>query len=69
MGWTYNGSHRLCATCAYWTGAREITSGSTSVTNCEGTGKCAIPNGPLRNFERLGNTCACQDWKKWPVLR
>lgn len=69
MAQIFGSNHKLCATCAYWTGARESISFGGQVTNCEGYGKCAIPNGPLKNSQRLGNTCACFDWKKWPVLK
>lgn len=64
----FGSNQKMCATCAYWTGARECVSQGRQVANCDGYGKCAIPNGPMKNMQRLGSMCACDCWQKWPIL-
>ncbi len=65
----FGSSNKLCATCVYWMGQRQSDFTGNSVSNCDGPGKCAVPNGPYKNATRTGNTCACSEWQKWPVLK
>lgn len=65
----YSGNQQLCATCEYWAGQREIDMFSSWVKNCGGTGRCAHPNGLMKTMQRLPNTCACLDYKKWSLLK
>ena len=69
MSQFFGSNQKMCATCAFWTGQRECDSYGMNVKNCTGYGKCAVPNGPFKNSDRLGNTCACFNWEKWPVLK
>ena len=63
------GSQKLCATCVYWIGRRDVDLYGSKVTNCDQEGRCAIPSGPHRNTQRQANFCACSRYEKWPVLR
>lgn len=65
----YAGTNKLCATCVYWVAQRDVDILGSRVTNCAAQGRCAIPQGSLRNFQRPANACACFDYAKWPVLR
>ena len=63
----YAASLKLCATCAYWLGQRDINIYGTMVLKCREEGRCAVPHGPIRITP--ANKCACFDWKKWTVLK
>ena len=65
----YPGQQRLCGTCAYLMVNRDVDYYNTWVKNCDGQGRCAIPCGTFRNAQRMSNTLACSDYKKWPVLK
>ncbi len=65
----YSGNQKLCATCVYWIAQRDVDLYGSRVTDCVGTGRCAIPQGPHRNSQRAANMCACWNYQKWPVLK
>ena len=70
MAQQYSGSWKQCATCVFWTGVRESDYFGQRVTvdSSMVLGRCAIPKGGWRNYQRqAGQTCS--DWQKWPVLK
>lgn len=65
----YFGSYKLCATCTYWAGQRNVDRFGNCVTNCAGEGRCANPQAPHWNGQRMANSCACFSYEKWSVLK
>ena len=63
----YSGNQKLCATCAYWTGTRNLNFSATWVTNCASEGRCAVNRRVIKTT--IANLCACSNWKKWEVLK
>lgn len=61
---------KRCATCAFWTGSRQCDFFGQIVTieNAMTKGKCAIPYGGWKGYEKQANA-SCTSWQKWPVLR
>lgn len=63
----YSGNSKLCATCAYWAGQRDVNQFCSWVTNCAGNGRCTVNRCVIKTT--MANQCACSSWKKWPVLK
>lgn len=70
MATTYPKSWKQCATCAFWSGARQSDVWGDNVTVDEATvrGKCAIPSGGFKHHD-MPACSTCSDWQKWPVLK
>ena len=70
MSMQYPNTWKHCATCAFWTGAREVDYWGQRVTvdSCSTKGKCCIPRGGWKGMERTAGGI-CSDWQKWPVLK
>ena len=66
-----NGHSKLCGTCEYWLGPRQLNFYSTSVILSESNvkGKCWCLTGPFARAERLSNFTTCPCYKKWSVLK
>ena len=62
---------KLCGTCEYWLGQRQpdYFGGSVILPEQSINGKCGCLNCPFARSERLSNTCACSNYKKWSVLK
>lgn len=58
------GSHRICATCAFWEGEREVRQ-SEVVCNNRDTGLCRGASFP---GWRMGAISTCISWKCWSKL-
>lgn len=61
-----NNGEKLCVSCEYWTGYREITYNGSAATStsmraamCEACRKEVLPNQP----------CVCASFKKWRLIR
>lgn len=67
MAREYSGNSKLCSTCGYWAGQRSCNTTCTFVTDCSDSGRCALPNGPIKTT--YANQCACSKWVKWTVLK
>ena len=64
----YSKTAKVCATCAYWGGARRVVSNGNSAEPTNSSAKCQHPAGPGRNCTCSGgNKCPC--WEMWPPLR
>ncbi len=64
----YSKTNKVCATCAYWTGSRNlVNSGNSSEPTCN-SAKCQNPNGFNRGNTRSYSS-SCSGWMKWPVLK
>ena len=70
MAQTYSNLWKNCATCAYWTGARQCGNFNQSVVvgSSSDRGQCAIPKGGWKGQQRAASS-TCNDWGKWPVLK
>lgn len=64
-------SYRKCATCAYWTGFREVDNHGLRVIldTADEKGRCAIPRGAAKGRQQPANNASCRGWNKWPVLK
>lgn len=64
-------TRKECSTCTYWGGTRKIISGNTWVeTESYSTkGKCLIPKGGWKNYDKCANSSGCKDYKKWDALK
>lgn len=58
------GSYKVCATCAFWDGAREIRDDEV-VCNNRDSGTC---RGPSFNGWRMGAVSTCTSWACWSKL-
>lgn len=64
----YSKMSKVCATCAYWTGNRNLVSSGNYASPTSTSAKCQIPNGSTRgNTKSYSSTCP--KWEKWPVLK
>lgn len=64
----YGKNMKVCATCAYWAGSRNLVNlGNSAEPTCS-TAKCQSPTSPSRNCSRPGSN-TCSGWMKWPVLK
>lgn len=52
---------RVCASCRYWLGAREVDFSGSFYEAAESEGKCCNPNGGFRGC-RMGEGSSCSDW-------
>ncbi len=70
MATTYPKTFKYCATCTFWMGNRECDHFGQRVTvpGSSEKGRCAIPKGGWRNFEKQASS-QCTSWQKWSVLR
>ena len=71
MEYRMGSGHKLCATCEYWVGQRQPDFYGNAVLLPDQSikGKCWCLNGPHARAERLSNTCACFNYKKWAALK
>jgi hypothetical protein len=70
MSQQYPASWKQCATCAFWTGARETNYFGERVTveSPMAKGKCMCRGSGWFNQERQANF-SCQRFEKWPCLK
>lgn len=71
MEYQMNGISKLCGTCEYWVGPRQPNIYGTFVIleNQSVSGKCWCLNCPYARSSKLSNTCSCNYYKKWSVLK
>lgn len=71
MEYKMNGCQKLCATCEYWAGPRQLDyfAGHVVLPNQSINGKCMCMNGPHARGDRLSNYTTCSCYKKWGVLK
>lgn len=73
MSWTVNSNQKCCATCAYWTGPRAVSSFGDKVTiegNSKPNAKCSLDShiggfsyGPKADW------CCGSKYSKWSALK
>ena len=65
------GHSKLCATCNYWVGPRQLNFMASHVILPQQSimGKCQCQGGPFLRGDRLSNMCACSRYEKWSVLK
>ena len=63
----YSKTNKVCATCAYWTGSRNLVNSGNSSEPTSNSAKCQIPNGSNRGSTKFCSS-SCSNWAKWPVL-
>ena len=66
----YSNSWKVCATCSFWCGPRDVDSFGQYVTveSAMTQGKC-MGNCGWRNSMRQANGSSCNAFQKWAVLR
>ena len=64
----YSKTNKVCATCAYWTGSRNLVNSGNSSEPTSNSAKCQIPNGSNRGSTKFCSS-SCSNWAKWPVLK
>lgn len=64
----YSKTNKVCATCAYWTGGRNLVNSGSSSEPTSNSAKCQIPNGSNRGSTKFCSP-SCSNWVKWPVLK
>ena len=71
MSYQMAGHSKLCATCNYWLGPRQINWCASHVVLEEQSikGKCWCQGGPHIRADRFSNSCACSRYEKWSVLK
>ncbi|MBR0085530.1 MAG: hypothetical protein IJL97_03165 [Lachnospiraceae bacterium] len=70
MSQQYPNNWKQCATCAYWTGARETDNlcQRVYVDSPMSKGRCMLRGGAWFRYEKQANA-SCNSFEKWPVLR
>jgi|GEM_PF-546301 hypothetical protein len=58
---TWSKTQRVCATCRYWMGRRDIKHTASFYQAIDSRGKCANPRGGFRRAEMNGGA-SCKDW-------
>lgn len=71
MEYPMSGNLKLCSTCEYWAGARQINYYGTHVMLEDQSvkGKCCCFNSPYARGERYSNNSACFNYERWKVLK
>ncbi len=58
---TWSKTQRVCATCRYWMGRRDIKHTASFYQAIDSRSKCANPRGGFRRAEMNGGA-SCKDW-------
>ena len=71
MDYKMGSGQKLCATCEYWAGPRQLDFFASSVVlpNQSVNGKCACRNASWYRGDRLSNMTACFSYQKWACLK
>lgn len=71
MEYKMSGQQKLCATCEYWAGPRQLDffGGHVVLPNQCVNGKCVCMNGPMARADRFSNNTNCHCYKKWAALK
>ncbi len=67
MSLKWSSSQKLCATCEYWAGIRNIDFSRRYVSDFSKTGKCLLKGGPAWNADQP-HGALCSKYRKWAVL-
>ena len=59
---TWSKTQRVCATCRYWTGRRDVEHTASFYRAIDSRGKCANPRGGFRRAE-MNEGASCKDWE------
>ena len=67
----YFTNNRVCATCSFWSGPRNIDSfNSKSIVNSGNTqGKCVAPPGVGYRGSDMRAANSCNGWSLWSAIR
>jgi hypothetical protein len=60
-------SARICATCQYWLGARELTKSGNVLYDYEGV--CSAAGSPYKGKTVRGSQSFCSHWQKWIFIK
>ncbi|MGE0151794.1 MAG: hypothetical protein AB7R90_04200 [Reyranellaceae bacterium] len=68
---TIPGSEKKCATCAFWTGPRQVSADGQDVVvaSAETTGACTNPKSPLYQKQSRATQGFPPGHQRWPALK
>lgn len=71
MSQQYNSMFKICATCQYWSGSRDLMQYGDYIEldSPMQTGKCYNRYSGWFNGSPVQANCECRCWEKWSALR
>ena len=68
MSQIWGKTNKICATCEYWLGKRELISGNSQVKVGSAIDKGKCINGGFKGVDKQGGS-SCGDFKKWSLVK
>ena len=70
MGYRFSSTQKMCSTCAFWEGKREVDVFKLNmlIDNPSATGKCVNLKSTMKGMSKAAHSSDCKYWQKSPLL-